>query len=95
MSDKRFSPARNKFWVHSGHTIGARGFSFNRPRCKLCRVFDGRECEYKYCVYCFAQLLGISGIYGANRRRRVGGIVRRSRELYKTLTSPDNGLELR
>jgi hypothetical protein len=83
VSDKKFAPARRKFHLHSGRTIGGSGFAFNRPSCILCRVFDGRECEYRYCTHCFSGLLGIIGLYGHKRRRSVGAIVRRSRKIYK------------
>ena len=75
--------ARNKFHLHSGHSIGPNGFSFNYPACRLCRLFDGKVCEHKYCYHCFAYLLGISGQYGSRRRRAVGAIVRRVRKLYQ------------
>ena len=78
--------SRNKFWLHSGRKIGDNGFSFNRPACTLCDLYDGRECGYKYCAHCFLQLLFISGMRGSRRRRAVGAIVRRTRKLYQKET---------
>lgn len=78
-----------KLWLHSGRRIGAGGFAFNCATCKLCKRYDGRVCEHRYCQYCFVGLLGLSGRIGSDRRRKIGAIARANRKRYEQEKEPE------